>query len=59
MPGLETLVKMASGQKETVSHLANQNGLVGFGQGARIGNFDQDGVKAKGVKQNIFIWKKL
>ena len=45
--GLGTLVKIASGQEETVFHLGNQMKTVGFGQGAWIGNFGEDGVKAK------------
>ena len=51
MPGLGTLVNMASGQVEINFHLEGQSEMVGFGQGARIGNFDEDGVRAEG---NIF-----
>ena len=39
---------MASGQEETIFHLGHQKKMVGFGQGAWIGNFGEDGVRAKG-----------
>ena len=46
-PGLRILVKMALGQQETIFHLEKHK-IVGFGQGARIGNFGEDGVRATG-----------
>ena len=53
-PGLRILVKMASGQQETIFHLEKHK-IVGFGQGARIGNFGEDGVRATG--NNVLLGK--
>ena len=47
-PGLGTLVQMASEQKDTLSFGKSKQGMVGFGQGVRIGNFGEDSVRAGG-----------
>ena len=45
-PGLGPLVQMASGQEETFLRLENQKEMLGVGQGARIVNFGDNGVRA-------------
>ena len=44
-PGLGTLMQMASEQEETFLRLENQK-MLGVGQGARIVNFGEDGIRA-------------
>ena len=57
-PGWGTLVKMASGQGETAFIWKIKKEMVGFGQGARLGNFGEDGVGAKRVNSSFGMSKR-